>query len=66
MFREQPLRRRLNFRLSVAFLDVSVKNGPVASEWLERGAVRWSDPIARLDLKYRQFLPARRTRSRRK
>lgn len=38
-------------RVSVAFLDATVKDDPVAREWLLRDAVRWSDPLARLEMK---------------
>jgi hypothetical protein len=38
-------------RISVTFLDATVKDDPVAREWLERDAVRWSDPLARLEMK---------------
>jgi hypothetical protein len=38
-------------RVSVAFLDAAVKNDPVAREWLERDAMRWCDPLARLEMK---------------
>lgn len=38
-------------RVSVAFLDAAVKNDPVAREWLERDGARWSDPLARLEMK---------------
>lgn len=35
-------------RVSVAFLDATVKDDPVAREWLARDAARWSDPLARM------------------
>ncbi len=38
-------------RVSVAFLDATVKDDPVAREWLARDAGRWSDPLARLQMK---------------
>jgi hypothetical protein len=38
-------------RVSVAFLDAAVKNDPVAREWLARDGARWSDPLARLEMK---------------
>jgi predicted dienelactone hydrolase len=38
-------------RISVAFLDATVKDDPVAREWLARDATRWSDPLARLEMK---------------
>jgi dienelactone hydrolase len=38
-------------RISVAFLDATVKGDSVAREWLERDAERWSDPLARFSLK---------------
>jgi dienelactone hydrolase len=38
-------------RTSLAFLDAVVKNDPVAREWLVRDAARWSDPLARLEMK---------------
>lgn len=38
-------------RISVAFLDATVKDDPVATEWLARDAARWSDPLARLEMK---------------
>lgn len=38
-------------RTSLAFLDTVVKNDPVAREWLVRDAARWSDPLARLEMK---------------
>jgi hypothetical protein len=40
VFCESSLRRRLYFRLSVVFIDVSDKNDLDARERLERGAVR--------------------------
>ena len=38
-------------RVSVAFLDAAVKDDPVAREWLARDAARWSDSLARLEMK---------------
>lgn len=38
-------------RISVAFLDATVKDDPVAREWLARDAARWSDPLARIERK---------------
>ena len=38
-------------RVSVAFLDATVKDDPVAREWLARDAARWSDPLARIERK---------------
>lgn len=38
-------------RISVAFLDATVKDDTVAREWLVRDAARWSDPLARLKMK---------------
>lgn len=38
-------------RISVAFLDATVKDDPVAREWLSRDAARWSDPLARIRMR---------------
>lgn len=38
-------------RISVAFLDATVKDDPVAREWLALDAGRWSDPLARIERK---------------
>jgi len=38
-------------RVSLAFLDAAIKGDPVAREWLVRDAVRWIDPLARLEMK---------------
>lgn len=38
-------------RVSIAFLDATVKDDLVAREWLDRDAARWSDPLARLEAK---------------
>ena len=38
-------------RVSTAFLDATVKDDPVAREWLMRDAQRWADPLARFEMK---------------
>lgn len=37
--------------VSLAFLHATVKADPVAREWLTRNAARWTDPLARLEVK---------------